>query len=334
MSETGLQVVRRGDFPTVVDNTMRSDFIRCAEKWGRSFVENWAPAAPSIHLHAGGAFAHGLEVSRRAFYEKGYAKDEAMRQGLEAIIRFYGPIELPPARTGDKSLANVIRAYDSYMERYGLGVDPARPHMVSGKAMVEFGFTMPTEVKHPQTGEPILYGGRADMIALMHDALWVTDEKTTASLGEQWSNNWTLDSQFTGYIAAAQLFGFPVAGALIRGVGLLKTKITHAECLVHRGSWKIERWWQQLHRDLKRMVQAWESNVYDMALAKDTCNAYGGCSFVMLCDSPDPEGFLPIHFRQRKWDPTAKDSGEKLLENPRLREELTAPELHIPGLPG
>lgn len=312
---------------------MRSTAIGCLEKFARGFIENWAPMTPSIHLHAGGAFAHGLEVARRAFYEKGIPEAEARRDGLAALMRFYGPIEAPSTRSGDKSLGNVINAYDSYMERYRLGQDPVRPHMVNGRAMVEFSFTIPTEVKHPQSGDPILYGGRADMIGLMHDALWVTDEKTASSLGEQWATNWDLDSQFTGYIAAAQLHGYPVAGALVRGVGLLKTKITHAEAIVSRGPWEIERWWQQLHRDLKRMVRAWEDNYYDFALSKDQCNAFGGCSFKMLCESPDPNGYLPIHFRQRKWDPTAKDSGEKLLESPELKQALETPELHIPGLP-
>lgn len=321
-------------FPHVVDNTMRSDFIRCPEKLRRGFIENWAPMTPSIHLHAGGAFAFGLETTRRAFYE--FGKDEAysLKDGLEAIIRYYGPIQAPVTKSGDKSLENVIKAFDSYMQRYRLGVDPLKPLITAnGKAMVEFTFSIPTEIKHPQTGNPILYGGRADMIGVMQDAIWVTDEKTASQLGEQWASNWDLDSQFTGYIAAAKLYGYPVAGAIVRGVGLLKRNITHSEVIVNRGSWEIERWWQQLHRDIKRMVRSWEEGIYDKALSKDACNAYGGCPFKMLCESPEPDGFLPIYYRQRIWDPLAKDSGEKLLENPELRKALETPDLHIPGLP-
>ena len=42
-----------------------------------------------------------------------------------------------------------------------------------------------------------------------------------SSLGEAWAKPWDLDSQFTGYVRAALEYGFPVAGVVIRGVGLL-----------------------------------------------------------------------------------------------------------------
>jgi hypothetical protein len=41
-----------------------------------------------------------------------------------------------------------------------------------------------------------------------------------SSLGEAWAKQWDLDSQFTGYVRAALEYGFPVAGVVIRGVGL------------------------------------------------------------------------------------------------------------------
>lgn len=330
----GAQYARkRPPFPDLIDNTMRNDFTRCKQKFFRGFIENWAPMAPSVHLHAGGAFARGLEVTRKAFYEDKMSESDARRLGLQETVKFYGPVDFPATRSGDKSLDNVIRAFDSYWERYKLGVDPLVPHFAAnGKAMVEFAFTIPTEVTHPETGNPILYGGRADMIGVMFDSLWVTDEKTTSSLGETWAGNWDLDSQFTGYIAAAKLYGYPVAGALVRGVGLLKTKITHQEVQVHRGSWEIERWWQQLHRDIRSMIQSWEEGYWDYAISKDVCAAYGGCPFKMLCESPSPEGFLPIHFRKRTWNPLAKDSGENLLANPELAKQFVPQELNIPEL--
>lgn len=330
------EVLIKPRFPEVIDNTMRSDFLTCPRKFAFSFIENLAPAAPSIHLHAGGAFAKGLEVARRSFYEQGNDESIARRDGLQALMAAYGPIEAPITRSGDKSLENVIRAFDSYMERYKLGLDPIRPFVTAnGKAMVEFSFTIPLEIEHPETGNPLLYGGRADMIGIMSDALWVTDEKTASQLGETWADQWKLDSQFTGYIAAAHMHGYPVAGALIRGVGLLKTKITHAEVQLHRGTWMIERWWQQLHRDVKRMVQAWKEGYFDYAIKKDSCAGYGGCSFLMLCERPESEheNYLPIYFRSRNWNPLAKDSGEDLLKQAEAKGQQTQPDdLNIPGL--
>ena len=322
----------RPEFPAVIDNTMRGSFKSCPQKMFRGHVEHWAPATPSIHLHAGGAFAHGLEIARKSFYEQGNDESIARRDGLAALMKFYGPIVAPVTKTGDKSLENVIRAFDSYMERYKLGKDAIVPHMVNGKAMVEFSFSMPTQIMHPVSGDPILYGGRSDMIGVMNGALWVTDEKTASQLGEQWASQFDLDSQFTGYVAAAHSYGYPVAGALIRGIGLLKTKISHSEVMLSRSTWVIERWWQQLHRDIQRMVACWKEGYWDYALDKASCAAYGGCEFKMLCSSPNPEGFLPIYFRQRIWNPLAKDSGENLLANPELAASMESPEIFVPGL--
>lgn len=335
MAEEQAMSEPRLPFPHLIDNSMRGDFVSCPKKFYWAYVRNITGSAPNIHLHAGGAFAAGLESARRAFYERQMDEAHALKAGLEALIKFYGPIELPPARSGDKSLDNVIRAFDSYFQRYPLASDIIKPLITAnGKAMVEFNFTIPLEIKHPQTGEPLLYGGRSDMIGVMHDALWVTDEKTAASLGETWAAQWDLESQFTGYAAAARLHGYPVAGALIRGVGLLKTKISHSEVTVYRPDWIIERWWQQLHRDVKRMLQNWEEGYWDLALAKSSCSAYGGCLFDMLDKQPDSEHarYIEAYYRPRNWNPLAKDHGENLLEQPGAKQ-LEAPELVIPGLP-
>lgn len=320
-------------FPELVDNTVRSHYRTCGEFFRRRTIQGWDTATPSIHLHAGGAFAHGLEKARRAFHEQGLDEAHALRDGLAALIQFYGPIQAPVTKTGDKSLENVIRAYDSYFKTYPLATDPIRPFKTSsGRYMIEFTFSIPTGIMHPVTGNPILYGGRSDMIGELNGALFVTDEKTASQLGEQWSNNWELDSQFTGYVAAAKMYGYPVAGALVRGVGLLKSKISHAECLVYRSDWEIERWWDQLHRDLARMVSDWKANKYDYALDKSACNAYGGCQYRMLCSSLNPDQWLPIHFRQNRWNPLDKDMGAHLLDDPKLIENLLPPELDIPEL--
>lgn len=335
----------RPPFPHQVDNSARSDFVMCPTKWLYSFVFSIAAASPSVHLHAGGAFARGLEVARKTFYQDGKPEGEAKRDGLEAIIQFYGPFVPVETKQGDKSLDNVIRAFDSYLVRYPLGRDRIKPHVTAeGKVMCEFTFTIPTEVRNPSCGhcghithpettayrsavcancnqplDTILYCGRTDMIGETDGSLWVVDEKTATQLGDSWASQFDLDSQFTGYVAAARYhLRKPVAGAVIRGVGLLKTKITHQEAMLHRSQWVIDRWWDQLHKDLRRMVRSYCDWDFDMALTKSACGAYGGCTFKILCESQEPRKWLN-QYRIRLWDPLAKDNGEKLLE----RSDLT-----------
>jgi len=316
-------------FPDQVDNTARGDFVACPTKWMYGFLFSITGMAPNVHLHAGGAFAKGLEVARLSFYRDGKSIGEAKRDGLEAIMVSYGNFVPAPTKTGDKSLENVIRAFDSYLQLYPLDRDRIKPFKTQdGKYMIEFTFSIPTEVKNPSTGNPILYSGRCDMIGEMNGNLWVTDEKTTGSLGESWADQWKLESQFTGYCAAARTYGFPVAGALVRGVGLLKTKITHAEVILSRHSWEIDRWWRQLHKDLRRMVQQYEEFDFDLAIAKGACSSYGGCGFTTLCESPEPARWLN-QYRIRVWDPLAKDRGEHLSTHPGAAYNMDSDNLEI-----
>lgn len=306
-------------FPELVDNTQRGEFLKCPTAWARSHCFCIAPLTPSIHLHAGGAFARGLEIARISFDDRGADIAEAMRAGLQALMEFYGDFVAPPTKNGDKSLENVIRAYDSYFQRYPLDRDPLRTYRAdNGKLMVEFNFAIPTEVINPSTGNPILYGGRFDRIGVLHGGLYVTDEKTATQLGEQWASQWDLESQFTGYDFACKHYGYPTVGAVIRGVGLLKTKITHAETIIQKPRWHLDRWWRQLQKDLRRMVQQYEEFDFDLALAKGSCSAFGGCQFKILCESPDPEKWMN-QYRIRVWNPLAKDQGENLLENPLIK---------------
>lgn len=317
-------------FPDLIDNSSRAAFVKCPRSWMYGYLYSLTGLAPSVHLHAGGAFAKGLEVARKSYWQDGNPVAEAVRDGLGALIQAYGSFVPAPTRTGDKSLENVIRAYDKYLrELYPLDRDLLKPFKgPDDKYMIEFTFAIPTEIKNPSTGQPILYGGRADQIGFMHDALWVADEKTTGSLGESWADNWLLDSQFTGYCAAARGHGFPVAGAIVRGMGLLKRSITHQEVMCYRPDWMIDRWWWQLHRDLKRMVAAWEEFEFDYALSKDACASFGGCTFLPMCRSPHPEQWLN-QYRIRRWDPLSKDFGEKLLEHPGVENKPGSDDLEI-----
>jgi len=308
-------------FPSKVDNTMLAEWQRCETAWMRGFLLHLAPPAPSIHLHAGAAFAKGLEVARISFHDKGKSVPEALRDGLAAIIQAYGNFVPVETRQGDKSLDNVIKAYDAYFQRYPLDSDILKTFRAAdGKLMVEFNFSIPTEVKNPSTGDPILYCGRFDRLATRQDALFVTDEKTATQLGEQWAAQWDLEGQFLGYVYAAKLYGYPVAGATLRGVGLLKTKITFAETTLHKGQWQLDRWWEEAHKKLRRMVDAYNRWDFQLALAKGSCAAFGGCAYKIMCESPEPDRWLN-QFRIRVWDPLAKDHGEKLLDNPSLQAQ-------------
>jgi hypothetical protein len=289
-------------FPHTVDSTILSAFRSCPQKFFRQYIEHWKPVQQSVHLVAGGAFASAIEVARTAFYVEGRSPADAEAAGLSALIAHYGDFDCPDDSA--KSLERMCGAFEFYLFNYPLGADGATPiTLPSGRRGIEFSFAEPLEVRHPVTGDPILYTGRSDMIAERYGTgIWIYDEKTTSSLGATWGRQWEMRSQFTGYSWAARRQGIKTAGAIVRGVSILKTKYDTLEVPTYRSDYEIDRWEAQVNRDILRMIRCWEEGYWDWSL-DGACTDYGGCSFVPVCKSSNPEEWLPAKFTQRVWEP-------------------------------
>lgn len=287
-------------FPPCIDSTILASFRSCPQKAFRTYVEHWKPQYESVHLIAGGAFAKGLEVARTAFYIEGKKAEESEALGAIALIKEWGDFEPPEGIA--KTLERTLGAFAFYFEHYPLGRDTAIPIEKGGQNGIEFSFAIPLPINNPSTGEPLLYTGRADMIAHFAGGTYVFDDKTTSSLGATWSKQWEMRAQFTGYIwACRELLGFEPAGAIVRGVSILKTKYETQEALTTRTSFEIDRWYQQTLRDIERMIVCWREGYWDFSL-DNACAEYGGCSLQRVCKSPTPYDMLPLYFRQRVWD--------------------------------
>lgn len=292
-------------FPHAIDSTMLATFRSCPQKFYRQYMQHWKPQAESVHLVAGGAFAKGIEVARRVFFEEGGEREDAEAQGLKALMDAYGDFQCPPDSA--KSLERTAGALEFYFEQYPLGADGMEPiRLASGRRGIEFSFAQPLPFAHPVSGDPILYTGRADMIAEFAGGVYLVDEKTTSSLGASWSRQWEMRAQFTGYSWACREAGIETAGTIIRGVSILKTKYDTQQAITYRAGWEIDRWLEQTVRDLERMKRMWEADWYDYAL-DHACAEYGGCSMLQVCKSNDPETWLPMYFAQRVWDPLARE---------------------------
>jgi len=220
-------------------------------------------------------------------------------------MEYWGEFE-PPAHKQQKSLERVLGALASYFDQWPIGTDYIRPHQWHGGDGIELTFALPMEIAHPETGEPLLYAGRFDMLAEYQGQLWVEDDKTTSQLGPTWGDKWNLRGQFTGYCKAAHSFDLPVAGAIIRGTSFLKNSFGHAEAITARPKWMIDQWWEQLHRDTERMILCWQEGFYDQNFS-DSCDAFAGCQFARLCLTQEPEEWIAGHYATRIWDPLAKD---------------------------
>lgn len=291
----------RPPFPNYLNASTLSAFKACPRKTYLEHFEHWKAKEPSVHLHAGGAYAHGLEHARRAFYEQGLDAEAALGLGMEAAINFYGDFVCPDHV--NKSLPRILGALDFYFENYPMAVDHIKPYeFLPGRKAIEFSFATPMPIDHPTTGEPLIYAGRSDMVGVMAGGLFIEDDKTASQLGAAWQSQWDMRSQFTGYCWSARQASLPVDGVLVRGVSLLANKYETQQVITYRRKWEIERWLEQTVREISRMIEMWRAGAFDYNL-DESCNAYGGCLFRRVCMSQTPQDWLDGYYEQRVWNP-------------------------------
>ena len=123
-------------FPTSIDSTIMASFRSCPQKFHREYLLHYKPREPSIHLHAGAAFAKGLEVARKSYYEAGNPAEEAIARGMAALLQAYGEFD---AGDSPKSLERMAGAYEFYFDRYPLESDAATPMCLPDGSRAIFG---------------------------------------------------------------------------------------------------------------------------------------------------------------------------------------------------
>ena len=296
------QVLPTPTFPEKVSNTSRSTFVQCPQKWYWAYCLRGmrGKTVRGVDLVAGGAFAKGLETVRKAFYEQGIDAEAAIQLGVDAAADEYGD---EPNDGHVKAKHRVLGAVYNYFDKYPLETDYLVPYKTAAGTGIEFKFAVPLPIQHPTLDQPLLYEGRVDLIAEHKDinGIWIVDEKTMTKLGPQWRRKWDLDAQPTSYIWAAQQHGYNVAGALIRGISFLSKGYGYEESLQPRSQFQIDDWYNQLLRDVRRMIytftnasatNAIEYERPDRALDKDACAAYSGCAFLQPCKAADPNPWL------------------------------------------
>src|SRR5882724_2578132 len=122
--------MERPPFPSVLDSTIIAAFRSCPQKAFREFVQHWKPGNQSVHLHAGAAYAKGLEVARTAFFVEGRPHAESVARGLQSLLEAYGTFECPPDSA--KSAERTAGAMEFYFDRYPMDTDQAIPLELPG----------------------------------------------------------------------------------------------------------------------------------------------------------------------------------------------------------
>lgn len=296
-------------FPELIDSTMRNDHASCEKKFEYARIYGLQSKGGSVHLIAGGAFALGCEVIRRKFYTDGLDEMDAIVEGVLAAWTLYGDFDHGD-RYAHKSAERVAYALVEYFTEYPLATDKIQPYFqADGTPAIEFEFSFPLETKHPGTGNPLLYGGRFDMVGVYMSSLWVVDEKTATRLGPQWLKSFTLRGQLLGYTFAARSFGLQVNGFIIRGISFLKDYYGHAEVIEVVPEYRLLQWREQLEVDAAKMVDAWNRGRHSWAFG-EACNAYGGCPYRNLCDKENWKDWWTQYYDIEYWNPLERTQGK------------------------
>lgn len=312
--------------PLHFDSTMRSCFCSCPQKFFLEFVRGFRPPGLSIDLHAGACFASALEDVYRGIHLSKLPFSDALLRAHAGFFQRWGDIEVPEFKRTAKSKDRVWEAVEDYFRTYSPLTDHVQPYFAAdGKPTFEYTFAIPLEPiwteapedemanafeqgmfpRHP-SGGPFLYCGRFDMLGALSGRPVVRDEKTTgSSIGDRWAEQWDLRGQFLGYLWACQECGIDAEEVVVRGVGIQKTQIKQIEAVKSYSKHLIERWKEQLRRDLWRLRRCWDEGYWDFNFA-DACTSYGGCMFNRVCQSATPESWLN-EFEVRHWNPLQKN---------------------------
>lgn len=315
---------RRPTFPAYIDSSTLSTWRACRRKYFWSTISSLYPLGKSVHLIAGGAFAAGMEAARRLAFRGNRnnppSHHDLLQAAFKAFIKEWGDY-IPPDES-PKSFAAVFQALSFYLSEYPPQTDPIQPYIsADGSPGVEFTFSIPLDIRHPETDDPILFVGRFDMLGSYNGLPCIVDEKTTGKMG---SGSWALRGQFMGYCWACQQMGLPVNVAVVREIGLYVREYKIQQHMEQYPQHLIERWAFQLNRDVRMMVRGFNSlqasatsqlnfNVddhypYNFA---DSCTAFGGCAFMPLCLAKDPEPYFNSYSTYR-WNPLAKQPIKEL----------------------
>ena len=303
-------------FPPAIDNSMRKELVKCEtaamykyEMGLRTIDEQ------RVDLHAGKAFATGMEAMRRAYYELGFDQHDSLQVGIKALYAAYGSF-IPPVKS-NKTADRMAGALTFYANQCQLDDEKLIPiRFPDGTFGIETSFSFDLPIQHPDTGKNLVYCGRFDMLALDgNDDAWVVDEKTTSQMGDKWSNQWLLDSQMTGYCAGARELlkhhGLvnEIKGAIINGLAIRLRDYEHVRLNAYRHDWEIDRWYKQMLADVHRWRDAYVSDCHNQALDHACAQYNNPCEYSPLCKSRNPERLIDGSYIVKFWNPVTREEG-------------------------
>jgi hypothetical protein len=301
-------------FPIILSNTDMSLWSQCQLRWFRERCQNLRrSSARNINLEAGGAFAKGMEVTRKAFYEKKLPSSEAVQLGYDEILK----VMYERQATDDtlKSPERMALALLEYFKEFPLVNEEVVPsQMEDGSHGIEHKMTAELPILHPELNVPLIFKGKLDMLATSMGRTYIVDEKTTKAISYNQGDLLQTQGQFIGYAWLARQLGITVVGVKVRKVAIQIKEIKVKEFEVPITDFMINAWEQAMFQKVSEMVKFYGDVIkgtdFRIAFTPDYsngCTAYHSvCPFTAGCTSKYGENFLATEFEQLVWDSEAR----------------------------
>jgi hypothetical protein len=293
------------ELPIYLDSTMVAVARSCLKKFYWNFILNKVPAGENIHFIAGGAFAAALDRVRQTQGASliRLSNEDLLLDTFPTFIKHWGEFVAPESH--QKNIYNVWYALEQYLIRYHPFDDPVKPLRLTGRVASEFSFAIPIPVTHPVTKERFLYCGKFDVLGDYGGRVTVMDDKTTGYFPPHWEKLWQMRGQFIGYVWATQQLGYDTRDCMVRGTAILKSGVDFRDCPITFTQTIIDRWYEELCLTAERISQHYIANYWPYDFA-DACSSYGGCPFMELCTSKEPENWLN-NYQERTWSPISME---------------------------
>ena len=312
-------------FPLVMDNTQITAFKSCPVKWFYNHCLHMGGES-SVHLHFGGAYAHGLEITRRAFYKDSKSEMDSIALGVEAITDFWG--DSWQFEDEVKNLQQCLGLLELNFMQFPMATDSYMPVTIldekgEASSAVEFDFMEPLDVMHPYLESPVFFTGRADMLTnspmYKKGSVLVFDDKTTGGYITPFlRKSWQTRSQFSAYCWGLRKAGYDARGAVVALASITKTKVEFERIETARSVYQIDNWYRSMMSTLRAMKEYYEQMVKDKRADRtktvpalsptgnhsDACLAYyRQCWYTEACVTPSGERMKLAGGEQNIWMP-------------------------------
>lgn len=207
-----------------------------------------------------------------------------------------------------KTVPNLFRTVIWYLDQFGQKDSLKTVKLANGKPAVELSFRYELGYTF-ETGEELLHSGHLDRLALLGEAAYFVDRKTSkntinGSSAYGYFAQFSPNNQMSGYYFAGKVaLGVPIVGGIIDAAQIAKGFSRFERGFLTRTDDQLAEWRDDVIIHVQQAERYAAANYWPM---NDTaCDHYGGCPLRQICNK-DPKVrqiFLATDFTKKPWDP-------------------------------